>query len=125
MLVADLRRHGVQCWFAPDSLKIGDSFRTETTRAIKAHDKVLLVMSKHSMASQYVEAEVETAFAEERRRGHNVLFPIRLDFAVSIDEDGWSGDIQRMRNVGDLTGWNEPSKYEESLERILRDLVKA
>jgi hypothetical protein len=45
-------------------------------------DKVLLILSEHSIGSDRVEDEVSKAFAEERKRGVTVLFPVRLDDAV-------------------------------------------
>jgi hypothetical protein len=41
-----------------------------------------LVLSKDSIASPWVEKEVETAFERERREKRLGLFPIRLDDAV-------------------------------------------
>lgn len=124
MLVADLRRHGIRCWFSDDCLRIGARTRREIDKAIRAHDKLLVVMSKNSIRSTWVEREVEMGFAEENIRGANVLFPIRLDDQISNVEDGWPGDIQRMRNVCDLSRWREKTEYQAALERILRDLVK-
>jgi hypothetical protein len=125
MFVADLRENGVECFFAPDSVRIGASFREEITKAIKVHEKLILIMSHRSIRSQYVEAEVEMAFAEERRRGSNILFPLRLDLDIDSYQDGWAGDIQRMRNVGDMTGWQDETKYRIALARVLTDLVKS
>jgi hypothetical protein len=64
-LYADLGRNEVQCWFAPESLRIGERFRTRIDEAIRVCAKVLLVLSTHSITSQWVEAEVKTAFEEE------------------------------------------------------------
>jgi hypothetical protein len=49
-------------------------------------DKVLLILSEHSIKSDWVEDEVTTAFEEERKRGGQpVLFPIRLGAATSFE----------------------------------------
>ena len=50
-LTAGLRAKGVRCWFAPEDLKIGDRFRTRIDESIRVHDKLLLVLSRHSIQS--------------------------------------------------------------------------
>ncbi len=46
------------------------------------HDKLLLILSKDSVASNWVEHEVEVALFKEMERQSDVLFPIRIDNAV-------------------------------------------
>src|SRR6266700_843070 len=79
---ADLERCGFRCWFAPHDMKIGDKIRQRIQDSIQEYDKLLLVLSEHSVESAWVESEVETAFEKERKRKQLVLFPIRLDDAV-------------------------------------------
>jgi uncharacterized protein YjbI with pentapeptide repeats len=50
-LYADLQSNHVRCWFAPEDLKIGDKIRTGIDEAIRLHDKLLLILSKSSVAS--------------------------------------------------------------------------
>jgi hypothetical protein len=59
-LHADLQAVHVRCWFAPEDLKIGEKFRPKIDEAIRLHDKLLLVLSKNSVASPWVETEVRT-----------------------------------------------------------------
>ena len=73
-LHADLQAKGVRCWFAPHDLKIGDRFRQRIDEAIRVHDKLLLILSEHSIESDWVATEVEAAFEKERRRGQTVSF---------------------------------------------------
>ena len=58
-LYADLQSNHVRCWFAPEDLKIGDRIRTGIDEAIRVHDKLLLILSKSSVASGWVEREVK------------------------------------------------------------------
>jgi hypothetical protein len=81
-----------------------------------------LVLSKHSVASDWVEKEVETAMEQERRQKRTVLFPIRLDDAIMKAEVGWAGDIKRSRNVGDFRRWKDHDTYQRGFDRLLRDL---
>src|SRR6266702_3042822 len=54
-LYADLQSKGVRCWFAPEDLKIGDKIRDRIDQSIRLHDKLLLVLSQHSVNSSWVE----------------------------------------------------------------------
>src|SRR5216683_5616645 len=64
-LYTDLQSKGVRCWFAPEDMKTGDKIRQRIDESIRLYDKLLLVLSKHSIASSWVEFEVEAAFAKE------------------------------------------------------------
>ena len=121
-LYADLQDKGVRCWFAPEDMKIGDKIRTRIDEVIRIHDKLLLVLSRNSVASAWVEKEVETAFDKEIERKEPVLFPIRLDDAVMKSKTGWAADIRRSRHIGDFRNWKDHNDYQKALERLLRDL---
>jgi hypothetical protein len=121
-LHADLQNHGVRCWFAPEDLKIGDKLRSRIDESIRLHDKLLLVLSEHSVSSQWVEQEVETALERERKENRVVLFPIRLDNTVMVIEGGWPMLIRNTRHIGDFTCWKDYDIYQKALERLLRDL---
>jgi len=121
-LNADLRKQGVRCWFAPEDMKIGDKIRDTIEKTIRSYDKLLLIVSKHSINSAWVEKEVETALEEERRRQTTVLFPVRLDQDVMNCNKAWAADIRRTRHIGDFTGWKQDGLYDNALRRLLRDL---
>jgi hypothetical protein len=67
-LHADLQNEGVRCWFAPHDLPIGSKILDEIDAAIRLRDKILLVLSEHSIASDWVEDEVKTGYEKERKR---------------------------------------------------------
>jgi hypothetical protein len=124
-LHADLQNKGVRCWFAPEDMKIGDRIRPRIDETIRVYDKLLLVLSKTSVASQWVEQEVETALARERQQGTTILFPIRLDNTVMTLETGWPALIRNTRNIGDFRRWKTHDVYQKALDRLLRDLKAA
>src|ERR1700693_4144708 len=72
-LYADLQSHNVRCWFAPEDLKIGEQIRSGIDEAIRLHDKLLLILSKHSVASGWVEREVKIALAREKKEKRTLL----------------------------------------------------
>lgn len=124
-LYADLQAKSVRCWLATEDLKTGDKFRQRIDEAIRQYDKLVVVLSKTSMKSDWVESEVETALEKERdAKGKKlVLFPIRLDGAVMKTKQAWAGDIRRKRHIGDFRNWQDHNVYRKAFQRLLRDLA--
>jgi uncharacterized protein YjbI with pentapeptide repeats len=120
---ADLQSKGVRCWFAPHDLPIGGKILDEIDAAIRLRDKVLLILSEHSIGSDWVEDEVKTAYEEERRRKQTMLFPIRLDDAVMETEEAWAAKLRADRNICDFRQWKNHDSYQKVFERVLRDLA--
>jgi uncharacterized protein YjbI with pentapeptide repeats len=120
---ADLQSNGVRCWFAPHDLPIGGKILDEIDAAIRLRDKVLLILSEHSIGSDWVEDEVKTAYEEERRRKQTMLFPIMLDDTVMETREAWAAKLRADRNIGDFRQWKDHDRYREVFERVLRDLA--
>jgi hypothetical protein len=120
---ADLQDNGVRCWFAPHDLPIGEKILDGIDTAITLRDKVLLILSKHSIRSEWVEDEVTKAFEQEQKREQIVLVPIRLDNAVMSAAEPWAAKL-RSRNIGDYLRWKDHGSYKKSLDRVLRDLTR-
>jgi hypothetical protein len=121
-IYSDLQNRGIRCWFAPHDLPIGGKITDEIDAAIRLWDKVLLILSEHSIHSDWVEDEVKIAFEEERKRGQIVLFPIRLDDVVMTTREAWAAKLRIDRNIGDFRQWKDHDAYKQGLERALRDL---
>ena len=60
----------------------GKKLIEQIDRAIQVNDRLLLVLSEHSMNSEWVKTELRKARQAELREQRQKLFPIRL---VSID----------------------------------------
>src|SRR5258708_14981440 len=101
-LYADLQSKGIRCWFAPEDMKVGDKIRPRLEESIRLYDKLLLVLSEHSIASTSVAYEVEHALNKELEGAPNVLYPIRVDDTVLKSQAGWAHDIKRTRHIGDF-----------------------
>lgn len=121
-LHADLQANKVRVWFAPEDMKYGAIIRDSIDQAINVYDKLIVVLSETSVASDWVQDEVEAAYEKERKELRIVLFPIRIDEAVMVTDKGWAAKIRRARNIGDFTMWNNPFIYQERINRLLRDL---
>jgi hypothetical protein len=122
-LHADLQNKGVRCWFAPHDLPIGAKTWDAIDEAIKSRDKLLLILSKNSINSDWVEDEVQKAFAEERDRKQLVLFPVRIDGTVMETAEPWARKLRDQRNIGDFQNWKDHDAYKRSFERVLHDLT--
>ena len=123
-LYDNLQGKGIRCWYAPEDLKIGDKFRKEIDSTIRLRDKLIVVLSEESIRSDWVEEEVDTALAEEKRTGKLILFPIRIDDAILETDQYWARRIQESRHIGDFSKWKQHDEYQKSFERLLRDLTK-
>ena len=88
-------------------MKIGTKILDTLDQAIRLRDKVLLVLSAASIASDWVEDEVTKACAEERQRGGGVLFPVRLDDAVFATKEAWALKLRDNRHIGHFHAWKD------------------
>lgn len=103
-LHADLQKNGVRCWLANEILKIGHKFRTEIDKAIKVYDKLLIILSDKSIASPWVEDEVESTIEKEgKKKGQTVLFAIKVDNSIHETDEAWANSIRRKRHIGNFT----------------------
>lgn len=122
LLYADLQSKGIRCWFALEDMKIGDKIRVRIDESISMYDKLLLILSEHSVESNWVEYEVETALAKETKGKPTVLFPIRLDDTLMESSTAWAAHIENTRHIGDFRKWKEQDAYQRAFTRLLRDL---
>jgi hypothetical protein len=121
-LHADLQSKGVRCWFAPEDMDIGDKIRPRIEESIRLYDKLLIVLSEHSIASNWVTYEVERALNKEPQGKPNVLYPVRVDDAVMESKARWAFDIKSTRHIGDFTNWKNHDDYQKAFDRLLRAL---
>ena len=112
----------MRCWKASEDLKIGDPFRQRIDEAIRLHQKLLVILSEHSLRSDWVRDEVESCLEREHREKGFVLFPVRLDDAVIDTDAAWAASIRRQWHIGDFTKWKEHDSYQQAFDRLLKDL---
>jgi TIR domain len=115
----------VRCWFAPHDLPIGAKTWDAIDAAIRVRDKLLLILSKDAINSEWVEDEVTKAFVEERRRNQLVLFPVRIDETVMKTDEPWAVKLRNQRNIGDFRRWKDHDAYQLAFDRVLHDLKAA
>ena len=124
ILYRDLRKAGVHCWYASEDLKAGDKFPAEIAEAVQSREKLLVVLSKSSLKSDWVSKEVQLARQKEGNGNREVLLPIRLDSAISSSTVDWAIAIQKRRHITDFQNWQQRSHYQKMLKGLLNDLLK-
>jgi len=118
----DLENARIRSWYAPMEMRAGDRIRDRLDDAVALSEKLLVVLSATSIASQYVEQEVEAALEKERSERRLVLVPIMLDRAVFETSSGWPSYLRRTRHIADFTTWHDWSRYRSALERLTLDI---
>ncbi|MGC8775267.1 MAG: toll/interleukin-1 receptor domain-containing protein [Chlorobaculum sp.] len=127
-LYADLQAKGVRCWYASHDMEGGEHVDTQIDRAIKVHEKVLLVLSESSINSNWVKREITKAFKREEKECKRVLFPISLvDFSKIekwefVDSQGrdLSEEIRKFY-IPSFKGWeNDNSLYMTEFDKLLK-----
>ena len=115
-LHADLQAKGVRCWFAPHDIKGGRKIHEQIDEAIRTYDKLLLILSEHSMSSSWVKTEIANAREREEREAKQLLFPITL---VAVEEVKQWKLFDADRGVDSD---KDNRAYQAALEKLVRDL---
>ena len=114
----DLTAKGMRCWMAADDTAPGDIIGA----AAHAVDRIILVLSQHTMASTWAETEVVAALAVEGREQARVLWPVSLDEAMADATAQWARDLADARPATDFSKWRDDSGYTQALEHLLAEL---
>jgi len=127
----DLQNKGVRCWFAPHDMQSGKKIHEQIDEAIRLYDRLLLLLSGHSMESKWVKTEIANARAREEREKRRMLFPVRLvDFETlrnwkCFDADTGTDSAREIREylVPDFSRWKDHDSYQKAFDRLLKDLT--
>lgn len=132
-LVNRLRAEGLDVWYASDDVRAGVKLYDQITEAIRRQNKLLIVLSEQSMASEWVTTELRRARREEIETGQRKLFPIRLvDMPAlrrweAFDADAGKDLAVEVREyfIPDFSNWRDSTAFETAVTRLLRDLQEA
>ena len=113
----------VDCWRWKDDARVGQGLWNEIDGAIRDRSRVLLVASREAFNSPAVNREIERAIRLEDELKRDVLMPVALDdFVFNEWTSGRRADVLG-KMIADARGWEEnPSKFDEVRERLIRDL---
>jgi len=148
-LYNDLQGNGVRCWFAPHDIQGGRKLHEQLDEAIRLHDKLLLILSEHSMNSPWVKTEMLRAQKREieenksptlsskdddkdgapTRKKKQILFPITLSPYAALEnwEYPTSTGIDlaeeiRQYFIPDFSNWKDHDSYQKAFQRLVKDL---
>jgi hypothetical protein len=129
-LYSRLRDKGLQVYFAPEDVQGGKKLHEQINKAISEHDKLLLVLSRESMASEWVRTEIRKARKDELKENCRKLFPISLvPFEAIRDWECFDADSGkdlaieiREYFIPDFSNWKDHDSFEKTFDRLLRDL---
>lgn len=129
-LYSRMRDEHLRVWYAPEDMRGGKKVHEQLFNAIKTHDKLLFVLSEHSINSEWVVTEIRRARNRGIEEKRQVLFPIRV---VDMDRirswecfDADSGkDLAvaiREYHIPDFSKWQNQDAFDAAFNRLLRDL---
>ena len=130
-LYADLQGKGARCWFAPHDIVGGRKIHEQIDEAIRVHDKLLLILSEHSMASNWVGTEIADARELEAREKKQMLFPITIAPFEEVkkwklfdaDRGKDSARVIREYYIPDFSSWErDAAGYQREFEKLVAAL---
>jgi hypothetical protein len=125
-----MRANHLRVWFTPEDIQGGKKIHEQLEGAIQLYDKLLLVLSDHSIESPWVETEIYNARQTELRQQRRKLFPIRLTDMDTLnawrcfDADTGKDLAREVReyHIPDFSNWKDNDAFELAFARLLRDL---
>ena len=125
-LYHSLQQIGVRCWYAPEGMTTGP-FRSRVGQSFHIYDKLILVLSQHSIHIQWAKSVVDETLVEEVNKNSRILFPIRLDNSIMDEATKWSHLnylplITQSRDIADFTEWKLPNSFQEAVNQLVLDL---
>ena len=120
----------MRCWFAPHDIQGGRKLQEQIDEAIRLHDKLLLILSEHSMNSVWVGTEIGNAREREAREKKQMLFPITLAPYEDVkkwklfDADRGKDSAKEIREyfILDFSNWKDHDSYQTAFQRLVKDL---
>jgi len=121
-LHADLQAQGVRCWLAPLKKKTDDANPMQLEEELHVYEKIFLLLSKHTLSSDWMESELQDALEKEQRQQRAVLFLLCLDQVALERCASWALSLRESRHVYDFTHWADPQGYQQAFEGLLREV---
>lgn len=128
-LVERMKSEGLRVWFAPEEMKGGRKIYDQIDEAIRLHDKLIVVLSEHSMNSAWVKRELINARKREKAERRQVLFPVSLVSydtlqaweLITSDGDDLAEEI-RLYYIPDFSNWKDHDSFSREFDKLLKGL---
>ena len=117
-----LKTRGIRYWRDVHVVKSG-RLEQQIDKAIRQKPTVLLILSEHSLSSDWIEREVRTSRELEGEMDRRVLCPIALD--DSWKSSRWSKRLmeQLMQyDILDFSGWEEDARFDGMFSKLIDGL---
>jgi hypothetical protein len=117
-----LTKKGIRYWRDIHEMKAGRIER-QIDRAIQQNPTLLLVLSEHSVKSDWVEHEVRMARALEKETRRDGFCPVALD--DSWQKSPWPQRIMEQimeYNILDFSAWQDDSKFDSMFRKLIDGL---
>jgi uncharacterized protein YjbI with pentapeptide repeats len=121
-LAIALDNNGIRFWLDKNDATVG-RLEKQIDRAIRLYPTVLLVLSKNSVKSDWVEHEVRLGRELEKQTNRDVLCPIALD--DSWKSCKWPARIRQQimeYNIVDFSMWDKEGSFDSLFEKLHRGL---
>lgn len=112
-LAGDLQQHGIYVWVDEAELLVGDSIIEKVQEAIGQVDYVAVVLSKHSIKSEWVKREVDTALHDEIKGKKVKVLPLKYGDCV----------LPGFLNGKLYLDFTDEQFYNQNLSRLLERLL--
>lgn len=90
----DLSKNGIDVWFDNWKINLGDSLIEKIEQGIKNSDYLILVLSKSSFQSAWVQKEVQAVFAKKNSGENQVIIPVLIDTVEDSQIPSYLRDIK-------------------------------
>jgi hypothetical protein len=111
---------GVRVFWDQFDVVPGEYLENQIAEAIAEHDRVLVVLSAHSLQSDWVKREIVLAWTHKRES----LLPIRLcpidDVQAWTRSDANLPDLAAAFPVEDFSAWRDAAEYARAFRLLLR-----
>lgn len=126
-LHADLQDLGIRCWLSPKyTSKQGKWLRHPLYAQIEAsmdpEDKVVLVLSRNSLKSPWIETIINNALRREVQIKRPILFLCQLDNAILETQRARKIGLLTTHRIFDFTQWEIKEAYKNKLTDLLTEL---
>ena len=132
----DLQTQGVRCWYFPaDSLggnwvpriaspdEVGLWIGEDVDRGIRYYDKLIVVCSGDSLASERIRDEIIHGVQKQSETGRWLFSPVAISDAAYDRRNRYVRGLRLWRHVMfDFRGWEDPQVYRSALDRLIQDL---
>ncbi len=118
-----LTKKGIRYWRDIHDLKAG-RMEEQIDRVMRLNPIVLLILSEHSIKSDWVEHEVRTARELEKELGRDVLCPVALDDSWK-NHSPWEKHLMeqvKKYNILDFSAWKDDSKFGNMFRKLIDGL---